>query len=369
VPLQSVLNLKNQEIAFQFPTGSISLGFCKNCEFISNYSFQSELMNYCSGYEATQNYSTTFRAFAARQAQKIIDLYQLKSKTLLEIGCGNGEFLSLLCELGDNTGIGFDPTYMPGRVESKPHNRLTFIKDYFSLKYAHLTADFIFCKMTLEHIRDVGDFIAMLRKAIGSRKETIVFFQVPDVTRILAQAAFEDIYYEHCSYFSPSSLAALFRQSRFQVINTETEYNGQYTTIEARPVDSHKAFELQEESGSGLDDLVNDFSHKTETKLTKWRQRLSRLHLEGKKTVVWGGGSKAVAFLTALNVDGQIQHVVDINPHRQNTYMPKIGYQIRPPEILKEYMPDAVIIMNEIYIDEIRKKLATMDLYPKLLTP
>ena len=96
---------------------------------------------------------------------------------MLEIGCGNGEFLSLLCELGNNTGIGFDPTYTPGRVDSKTHNRLTFIQDYFSSKYANIAADFIFCKMTLEHIHDVGEFIAMLRETIGSRSETVVFFK------------------------------------------------------------------------------------------------------------------------------------------------------------------------------------------------
>ena len=151
-------------------------------------------------------------------------------------------------------------------------------------------------------------------------------------------------------------------------MNIDTDFNGQYITIEARPINSQKAFELQKESGSGLEDLVNDFSYKIKTKLIKWRQRLSRLHLEGKKTILWGGGSKALAFLTALNVNGEIQHVIDINPHRQNTYMPKIGQRILSPEVLEAYNPDAVIIMNDIYIDEIRKKLETMNLYPQLLT-
>ena len=88
--------------------------------------------------------------------------------------------------------------------------------------------------MTLEHIHPTGDFIATVRRAIGDRVGTNVFFQIPEATRILRDCAFEDIYYEHCSYFSPGSLARLFRANGFEVLGLSTEYDGQYLTIEAR---------------------------------------------------------------------------------------------------------------------------------------
>ncbi|NJM57780.1 MAG: hypothetical protein HC857_10560 [Synechococcales cyanobacterium RU_4_20] len=37
----------------------------------------------------------------------------------------------------------------------------------------------------------------------------MVYFEVPDAERIFAERAFWDVYYEHCSYFSPPSLTAL----------------------------------------------------------------------------------------------------------------------------------------------------------------
>jgi hypothetical protein len=86
--------------------------------------------------------------------------------------------------------------------------------------------------MTLEHIAPTGDFVGTLRRAIGDRTGTLVFFQVPDTTRILADCAFEDIYYEHCSYFSPGSLARLFRHAGFEVLALSTEYQDQYLTID-----------------------------------------------------------------------------------------------------------------------------------------
>ena len=44
----------------------------------------------------------------------------------------------------------------------------------------------------------------------------MVFFELPDTERVLTEAAFWDIYYEHCSYFTPGSLARLFRRTGFE---------------------------------------------------------------------------------------------------------------------------------------------------------
>jgi hypothetical protein len=41
--------------------------------------------------------------------------------------------------------------------------------------------------------------------------------------------------------------------------------------------------------------------------------------------------------------------------------------KIVAPESLKDYRPDAVVIMNAIYEDEISKQLSSMGLNPKIL--
>ena len=50
-----------------------------------------------------------------------------------------------------------------------------------------------------------------MRRTVGDRPESVVFFMIPEVMRILNLRAFWDIYYEHCSYWSPGSLARAFR--------------------------------------------------------------------------------------------------------------------------------------------------------------
>jgi SAM-dependent methyltransferase len=368
VPVNSVLNLKTYDQAASFPRGKIILAFCESCGFISNVAFDSTLLEYSAEYESTQIFSSTYTSFARHQAEQLIERHGLRGKDLLEIGCGNGEFLTLLCELGDNCGLGFDPAYKEGRVEGRNGIQVKFIKDFYSEKYAEHLADFIYCRMTLEHIPTAGDFVGMVRRSIRKHPDVLVFFQVPDVTRILRECAFEDIYYEHCSYFSPGSLARLFRNSDFEVLKLEKIYDDQYVTIDARPVNGGFLNMLPEEEDlDRLKSLIEAFTEKFQKKFYEWKERIDNYYTEGRRVVVWGSGSKGVTFLTTLGINNEIEYVVDINPYRQGCYMVGTGHRVIAPDFLKEYKPDVVIAMNAIYRNEINKDLNSMELDPEIL--
>jgi len=368
-PVHSVLNMATREKALNYPTGDILLGFCCNCGFISNVTFDDRMLEYSSDCEESQGCSSTFTKFSHNLATYLIEKYDLHYKDILEIGCGKGEFLTLLCELGQNSGVGFDPAYVRGRHTSKAADRITFIQDFYSAKYAAYQADFICCKMTLEHIHRTEQFVRMVRQGIDGRLNTIIFFQIPDVTRILRDCAFEDIYYEHCSYFSPGSLARLFRKCRFDVIHMATEYDDQYLIIEAKPADSPFLPPLQmEDDIEKLKNYVEGFQAKYQSKFFSWQKRLQAIRAKDQRLVLWGSGSKAVSFLTTFQVYDAIEYVVDINPYRYGSYMAGTGQEIVAPEFLREYNPDMVIIMNPIYYDEIKQDLNRMGLNPHLVT-
>jgi len=370
VPTNSCILLQTPEEAKAYPRGDIDLLFCNHCGFIFNEAFNASLTEYSGRYEETQGFSGTFNKFHRELAQRLIDQYDLHGKDVLEIGCGKGEFITLLSELGNNRGVGVDPGYRDDRDLGEAASNVTFVKDFYSEKYADYHADFVCCKMTLEHIKDTGKFLATVRRAIADQEETIVFFQIPDMTRILTQCAFEDIYYEHCSYFSAGSLARLFRASGFDVLDVSTEYENQYLTIEAKPsVRSRKKTTLpQEDDMAFLREQVASFPHRCKRKLDEWRHRLAKFAEKGEKVVLWGSGSKGVSFLTTLDASTAINYVVDINPYRQGYFMSGTGQEIVAPEFLKEYKPDVVIVMNPIYRNEIRRELMDMQLTPELLS-
>jgi SAM-dependent methyltransferase len=369
VPTNSCILLASAGEAKAYPTGEIRLGFCPACGFISNTAFDARLTEYSARYEETQGYSPTFNAFHRALAERLIARHDLHGKDVIEIGCGKGEFLMLLCELGGNRGVGFDPGVRVERVQGPAAGRVQFIADFYSEKYADHRGDFVACKMTLEHIHPTGEFLATVRQAIGERIGTDVFFQIPESTRILRDCAFEDIYYEHCSYFSPGSLARLFRAKGFEVVGLDTEYDGQYLTIEARAarVPVHQPPLPAEDDIALLASYVQTFPDRLAAKLGEWRSLLAGLAARGRRVALWGAGSKAVAFLATLGDAARVvQCGVDINPYRQGHFLPGTGLPIVGPAFLETFRPDAVVIMNRIYRDEIARDLEDRGLAPEL---
>lgn len=367
IPVHSVKLLKSREEALNYQTGKLSLSHCQDCGFIFNQLYDPDLQDYSSEYESTQAYSATFNAFARRVAQQLIDRYDLHQKTIIEIGCGLGEFLSLLCELGDNRGIGFDPAFDPKRSAITDPERVEIIPDFYSEKYSNYKADFVVCKMTLEHIRDVSDFVGTVRRSIGDQKDTTIFFQVPDVQRVLQEVGFWDIYYEHCSYFSLGSLARLFRSQSFEVTDLWKDYGDQYLMLEARPADGPTSPHLpQEMDKEQIAADVAEFTRTCTETLDGWKQKVRRAVQNGKKVILWGSGSKGVAFLTTLGLCDEIEYTVDINPNKHNTYMAGTGQKIVGPDFLKTYQPDLVILMNPVYTNEVREDLRSRGLSPEI---
>ena len=369
-PVHSVLLMESREEALRYPQGEIHLGYCNHCGFVGNMAFQPEVQEYTQKkYESTQAYSPTFNTFHRNLAQRLIDQYDLTGKSVIEIGCGQGEFLALLSQLGNVRGYGFDPAY-DGRVpEAANDPNLTFIDDFYGEQYTGYHADFVCCKMTLEHIPDTANFMRTVRRSIGDRLDTTVFFQIPNGAYVLRDLAFWDIYYEHCTYFTPASLRYLFEDNGFDVLGMATEYDDQYLMIEARPSDAGSNVN-QPIHAELLAQTAADVRYFVDNVLVKqayWRKILDDLQAEGKRAVIWGSGSKGVAFLTTLGVGDEIGYAVDINPNKHGTFMAGTGHEIVGPDSLIDYRPDLVIVMNPIYLDEIQRDLDRLGVKAELM--
>ncbi len=360
--------MPDRQSAIDYPRGDLELCVCTQCGFMANAAFDAALLEYSPNYEETQGFSPTFSRFARSLAEQLVNELGLAGKTVIEIGCGKGEFLLALAEAGIGRGIGFDPAYVPGRLSGPAMERLEFVQDLYSEKYAGRAADCIVCRHTLEHIGPTLEFLRGIRAAVGQR-DTKVFFEVPDMKRILDEGAFWDVYYEHCSYFTAGSLARLFRRAGFLVRRLTRAFDDQYLHIVAEPAHGSLSSpaEVIEESADNLTRWSLDFAAKTSGQMSRWRDYIGQRHAEGQRTVLWGSGSKAVAFLTSLELDGQIEFVVDINPHRHDRYMPGTGQRIVGPGFLTDYGPDLVIAMNPAYIREIADELLSLGVRAELL--
>jgi SAM-dependent methyltransferase len=362
-PTNTCIQLTSLEAARAWPTGTIELGYCQACEFIANLAFDNRLTEYSGRYEETQGHSATFNGFHRKLAQDLIDRYDVRGKRVIEIGCGKGEFLELMCTLGGNQGLGFDPGFDPDRFVRA--DNVEFVRDFYSEAYAGRHGDLVCCKMTLEHIPETRRFIDVVRRSTLD-PATIVYFQVPNAERIFGDCAYEDVYYEHCSYFTNDSLASLFERAGFRVLDVRTEYDDQYLAIEAIPCSDPNPARSHRAGAGCLRRAIEEFPERYAAKRTVWDERVGASLARGERVAVWGAGSKAATFLHALECGRDVQLVVDINPYRQDHYMVGTGQRIVGPEHLRTTQPDLVIVMNSIYLPEVKAKLAGLGVHPQI---
>lgn len=357
-----------RESAINARRAELSLGFCTRCGHVFNTAFDPEAMKYSEIYENSLHFSPVFQDYARGLAVKLIERYGLYEKDVIEIGCGKGDFLLLMSELGGNRAIGFDASYTRDRHDSTG-SRVSFIQDMYCEKYSHFKGDMVLSRQVLEHINSPRSLVKMMRSATGSRPGAVVFCEVPNFMHIMKELAVWDIIYEHYSYFTPMSLSHLFKNDGFKIEKLEESYEGQFLCLEAKP--SENPGNTAEEDKPGLDALmriVAAFFRRYTEKIAAWKCELERIAVRGQKAVVWGAGSKGVSFLNTLKTAGQISHVVDINPHKQGKYVPGTGQEIVAPESLKDIDPDLIIIMNPIYISEIWETVKRMGLKCRILT-
>lgn len=205
VPVHCNVLYSTREEAVGTPKANIWLGFCGSCGHIYNYAFDPDKLDYTQNYENSLHFSPRFQEYARSLANRLIERHNLYDKDIIEIGCGSGDFLKLMCEMGGNRGVGFDPSSAPNWSPNTDNAVVTFIQDFYSERYASYKADLICCRHVLEHIQFPRDFLSDVRQAIDESLNTLVFFEVPNVLFTLKDLSIWDLIYENCSYFSAVS--------------------------------------------------------------------------------------------------------------------------------------------------------------------
>jgi cyclopropane fatty-acyl-phospholipid synthase-like methyltransferase len=350
----------------QSSTGDMNLAFCTGCGHFFNETFDPSLADYNEDYENSLHFSPRFNEYAENLSDRLISTYELHGKDIIEIGCGKGDFLKSLCNKGQNRGVGFDRSYEADRSDDSLNDNITFINDFYNESYSQYPVDFICCRHVLEHIEKPTEFLRGMRKLIGDRKETVFYLEVPNALFTIESMGIWDLIYEHCSYFSRRSLATTLKNAGFDILALDESFDGQYlyAEVKAAGFSDTQVFEETQD----INELMvhaTAFNLKYQEKVKEWENRLK--DTEDQKTVTWGGGSKGVTFLNVLGESAsKIEYIVDLNPHKQGKFVPGTGQKVVLPEELIDYSPNQVIVMNELYRDEIASLLKKMHIDAKI---
>ena len=85
---------------------------------------------------------------------------------------------------------------------------------------------------------------------------------------------------------------------------------------------------------------------------------LNKALAQNKKIIAYGAAAKGNTLLNYADIKTDaIKYVVDLNPSKQNKFMPGSGIPIFEEKIIKEYKPDYILILPWNLKDEIKSNL------------
>lgn len=353
VPLFQNAPVASAAQAREVPRGDLGIAICASCGFIFNSAFEPELMAYSRSYDNTQSHSPSFENYLTEVADDLIDKHNLRGKQIVEIGCGKGHFLRIICERGNNRGLGFDPAY--DGPETSDDGRVRFVRGYLDSLDEVPKADLVCCRHVLEHVPDPLSLLDSARKALGGDGQGVAFFEVPAVEWILRHNAFWDFFYEHNSYFSRQTVEYAFDRSGFDVVSVQALFGGQYLGVEVHPVSPARPAGRADPTELVVEAV--QFAKRSGSVVSACCERVVELRKTG-RVALWGAGAKGVTLVNLVDPDCElVDCLIDINPAKQGRFVPGTGHPIVGPSDPQARSCVAILMMNPNYADEIRHEV------------
>jgi 2-polyprenyl-3-methyl-5-hydroxy-6-metoxy-1,4-benzoquinol methylase len=339
---------KSVDIALSIPIKEIDVRYSQTNHCYENILFEEINDSYDFDYDNNQNSSPRFQKHVA----DIINEFKRRfdtSTSIVEIGCGNGYFIDELFKAGYHNVIGYDKAYSGASP---------LIRSKFLDTADECTADLIVLRHTLEHIKNPKMFLNFLSQMKNSRGEApYIYIEVPNMTYILKNLMFEDIFYEHVNYFTDFSFDEMFPKNDY----LET-FDDQYISVFAKLSDL-----------SSNEDLVVSYSKKyTDQKFEILQEKRDRIihDYSNKKLIIWGCGAKGntLAFMLKQKNSNIEIACVDVDTNKQGKYLSGSGFLIQAFEDVADVSSyDSILVMNSSYVNEI-KDIIPQAYYSKIKT-
>jgi len=353
VPVHQNILCSSRGNAIGYPRGVLSMIVCLDCGFVYNRDFDGELLDYGHLYDNNQNYSQIFKDHIDVLVDELLYKEHIDSCKILEVGCGNGHFIeSIIANGKNNTGVGYDPCY--SGEPSLLDGRLCFVSKMFD-QDIDVKADVAISRHVIEHVPDPVVFLKHIRRAlpVGGK----LYLETPCVEWIFKNNVLWDFFYEHCSIFSENSIRTALNLAGFGDIEVRHVFGEQYLWVKATAKNTTV-------KNDHVVQLAISYGHKEETRIADLRDRIEQT---SSSIAVWGAGAKGATFLNIIDPDRKyVDCVIDINPAKQNKYIPGSGHLIISPEDMEKHGIGQVVIMNPNYTGEIEKTIKNLSLKEKI---
>lgn len=296
-----------------------------------------------------------------------------KKTRILEIGCANGNLLSLLKKHGYINILGVDPSPACAELAHRLYGIQVLTNTLSEIKVDKNSIGFLILSGVLEHIGDLNSVMIKLNNMLSD--EGGIYVAVPDASLYAhgADAPFQEFSPEHINFFGPISLSNLmhkygFSQMYLKQILVETSYHTKVPIISSiyrkdsdlKP--NHRLI-FDTDTKPGLASYIN-ISRDMDAHIHK---SINEIVDSGRSVVIWGTGSLTLRLLAGSRLaEAKITAFVDSDLHYQGKVLN--GIPIISPYDLKN--SDALILIaSRAYQEEISNEIRDeLNIYNELKT-
>ena len=325
---------------------------CAGCGLVFNAAFDPEAIPYDANYENRQCFSPAFQGHLVGLARRLTVRHGLRGGRILEVGCGKGDFLRLLCRQARASGGGYDTTY-EGPAEDR-RARLTFHPQYLTADRIRSRFDAVICRHVVEHVPEIGSFLRELRAIASACGDPVVVLETPSWEWIATHLCLWDIFYEHCNYFPKPTLARLCEQAGFRVVGHRTVFGRQYQLLELRLARRNRV-SGQHPPPLAASVVLDQFARAARGRVQALERAILRVHGKG-CWALWGAGAKGVALVHLLRRT-QPCFVIDSNRAKQGCFIPGSTLAVVSPDDPRILDQRLVLVANPNYRAEITSVL------------
>ena len=342
-------------IAFKMKSSSItrdqelnfSLNICEHCNHYFNSSFDPEIIDYSNvEFETFYNHSE-FNNSIKQTIELLLQFTPPKEVKLFDFGCGNGEFMRNFkvqaeknkqnCEI-----LGFEI----GKF-TKTQREITSNKEFFKGQIKNSAAPIVTARHVLEHLENLDAFFS----CIADCNHALVYLEVPNGAEAINMCKFEDLVYEHVSYFSASSLQKACAENGWTTIANITSLGGENIGIVVAK-DKHYLTRFRKS-------LTHGYAH--------FHDNLSQLIpcLADEKTVFWGVGGRCRTVLERVQQlwGQQFECVlVDSDASKCGTVVTGYDSRVLNPDAVSWNNIERIIVGSRVGYNSISNEIKSKDL-------
>ncbi len=344
---------------------------CTECWLVQTEDYAGADELFSADYAYFSSFSTTWLKHAEKYVADMAQRFALNINShIVEVAANDGYLLQYAKAQGIPC-LGIEPT--ASTANAARAKGIEIIEKFFGVRLGQQLAaqgkqaDLTAANNVLAHVPDINDFVggfAAILKPAG-----VSTFEFPHLLRLVCENQFDTIYHEHYSYLSLNTVKRIFERNGLSVFDVEelSTHGGslrvyaQRKDTGTRELSQNVAKLLDSEAAAGMTSIAfyAGFQEKANRVKNDFLAFLIDAKRAGKTVAGYGAAAKGNTLMNYAGIRPDLlSYVVDLNPAKQDKFLPGCRIPIVAEEQLKQTRPDYVVILPWNLRAEVVEQLA-----------